>query len=128
MSRTAREKHDEAFGRPNERPRAIVMVSKLDHCLVDLIYRVRTGWLAMEIAAVISNHALLKPTVEREGIAFIHQQVDASRKAQAEAVPFSTMERERARGRLPVFLRRPLAPLYRGVEHGFVNLNRSMPR
>jgi formyltetrahydrofolate deformylase len=80
----------------NERTRAVVMVSKLDHCLVDLIYRVRTGWLAMEIAAVISNHGLLKPIVEREGIPFIHQPVDPTRKAQAEAVLFSTMERERA--------------------------------
>jgi formyltetrahydrofolate deformylase len=79
-----------------DRPRALVMVSKFDHCLVDLIYRVRTGWLAMEIAAVISNHATLKPIVEREGIPFIHQPVDAARKAQAEAVMFATMERERA--------------------------------
>lgn len=80
----------------NDRPRAVVMVSKFDHCLVDLIYRVRTGWLAMEIAAVISNHATLKTIVEREGIPFIHQPVDPARKAQAEAVLFSTMERERA--------------------------------
>lgn len=80
----------------DERLRAIVMVSKFDHCLADLIYRVRTGALAMQIAAVVSNHAALKPLVEREGIPFIHQPVDASRKAQAEAVMFSTMERERA--------------------------------
>ena len=79
-----------------QRPRAIVMVSKFDHCLVDLIYRVRTGGLQMDIAAVISNHALLKPLVEREGIPFIHQPVGAAQKAQAEAVLFSTMERERA--------------------------------
>ena len=79
-----------------DRTRAVVMVSKFDHCLVDLIYRVRTGWLPMEIAAVISNHATLKPIVEREGIPFIHQPVDAARKPQAEAVLFSTMERERA--------------------------------
>jgi formyltetrahydrofolate deformylase len=79
-----------------DRPRAIVMVSKFDHCLVDLIYRVRTGGLAMEIAAVISNHATLKTLVEQEGIPFIHQPVDAARKSQAEAVMFAAMERERA--------------------------------
>ncbi len=79
-----------------ERPRAIVMVSKFDHCLADLIYRVRTGGLAMDIAAVISNHATLKSLVEREGIPFIHQPVTQTTKAQAEAVMFATMERERA--------------------------------
>jgi formyltetrahydrofolate deformylase len=80
----------------SQRTRAIVMVSKFDHCLVDLFYRVRTGGLAMEIAAVISNHATLKPLVEREGIPFIHQPVTPATKAQAEAVMFATMERERA--------------------------------
>ncbi len=79
-----------------ERLRAIVMVSKFDHCLADLIYRVRTGALAMDIAAVISNHTSAKALVEREGIPFIHQPVDAARKPQAEAVMFSTMEREHA--------------------------------
>lgn len=80
----------------NEPLRAIVMVSKLDHCLADLIYRVRTGGLAMKIAAVISNHEAARPLVEHEGIPFIHQPVDPARKAQAEAVMFSAMERENA--------------------------------
>jgi formyltetrahydrofolate deformylase len=79
-----------------DRPRAIVMVSKFDRCLADLIYRVRTGGLSMDIAAVISNHAALKTLVEREGIPFIHQPVTQATKAQAEAVMFSTIERERA--------------------------------
>ncbi|MCE9520941.1 MAG: formyltetrahydrofolate deformylase [Alphaproteobacteria bacterium] len=80
----------------SERPRAVIMVSKFDHCLVDLIYRVRTGGLAMDIAAVVSNHADLKALVEREGIPFIHQPVTQPTKAQAEAVLFATLERERA--------------------------------
>ena len=80
----------------SDRTRAIVMVSKFDHCLADLIYRVRTGGLAMDISAVISNHTALKSLVEREGIAFIHQPVTQATKAQAEAVMFATMERERA--------------------------------
>lgn len=80
----------------SDRPRAIVMVSKFDHCLADLIYRVRTGGLSMEIAAVVSNHVDLKPLVERENIPFIHQPVTQATKAQAEAVLFATMERERA--------------------------------
>jgi formyltetrahydrofolate deformylase len=78
------------------RPRALVMVSKYDHCLADLIYRVRTGSLPMDIVTVISNDTALRKLVEGEGIPFIHAPVDAARKAQAETVMFDVMERERA--------------------------------
>ncbi len=80
----------------NERPRAIVMVSKFDHCLVDLIYRVRTGGLAMEIAAVMSNHDALSVIVEREGLKFVHQPVSSQNKTRAEEALFALMEHERA--------------------------------
>ncbi len=80
----------------SERPRAIVMVSKFDHCLVDLIYRVRTGGLAMEIAAVVSNHEDLRGLVEREGLSFACLPVTRGGKARAEAMLFEVMERERA--------------------------------
>ncbi|MGX5734916.1 formyltetrahydrofolate deformylase [Bosea thiooxidans] len=39
------------------RKRVMLMVSKFDHCLADLIYRWRIGELPMEITAVVSNHA-----------------------------------------------------------------------
>ena len=39
-----------------ERPKVLILVSKFDHCLVDLLYRVRIGELDMDIAAIISNH------------------------------------------------------------------------
>lgn len=38
------------------RPRAAILVSKYDHCLVDLLYRQRIGELACEIPLIISNH------------------------------------------------------------------------
>jgi formyltetrahydrofolate deformylase len=38
------------------RPRVMVLVSKFDHCLADLLYRWRTGELAMDLAAIVSNH------------------------------------------------------------------------
>jgi formyltetrahydrofolate deformylase len=79
-----------------EKPRVLVMVSRFDHCLVDLLYRVRTGGIPMEIAAVMSNHELLRPLVEREGLSFIHQPVDSSRKELAETAMFETLERQRA--------------------------------
>lgn len=38
------------------RQRVLIMVSKLDHCLVDLLYRNSIGELSMEVVAVVSNH------------------------------------------------------------------------
>jgi formyltetrahydrofolate deformylase len=40
----------------SERPRMIIFVSKYDHCLVDLLYRQKSGELACEIPLIISNH------------------------------------------------------------------------
>jgi formyltetrahydrofolate deformylase len=51
---------------------AIIMVSKFDHCLVDLLYRCSIGTLNMDIAAVISNHDTARELVDREGIPFHH--------------------------------------------------------
>ncbi len=42
---------------PDERPRIAVLASREAHCLVDLLTRWRTGELAAEIVAVVSNHA-----------------------------------------------------------------------
>lgn len=39
-----------------ERQRVVLMVSKFDHCLGDLLYRQRIGELDMEVVAIISNH------------------------------------------------------------------------
>ena len=40
----------------SNRPRMIILVSKYDHCLVDLLYRHQSGELACEIPLIISNH------------------------------------------------------------------------
>jgi len=60
------------------------VVSKYDHCLDDLLYRKRKGEMNMEITAVVSNHQDLRPMVEREGIRFIHLPVTAKTKSQQE--------------------------------------------
>ena len=41
---------------PRRRPRVMILVSKAEHCLNDLLYRHRTGALPMDIAAIVSNH------------------------------------------------------------------------
>ena len=54
------------------RKRAVLLVSKYDHCLVDLLYRWRAGELKCEIPCVISNHEDLRSLVESHGIPFRH--------------------------------------------------------
>ncbi len=40
----------------NEQRRVMLLVSKFDHCLVDLLYRMRIGELPMVVSAIVSNH------------------------------------------------------------------------
>lgn len=40
----------------NKRKRVLIMVSKFDHCLGDLLYRMRIGEMNMEVVGVVSNH------------------------------------------------------------------------
>ncbi|MDA9825826.1 formyltetrahydrofolate deformylase [Porticoccaceae bacterium] len=69
---------------PQVAVKTLLMVSKYDHCLDDLLYRQRKGELNMEITAVVSNHQDLRPMVEREGIRFIHLPVTRDTKSQQE--------------------------------------------
>jgi len=64
--------------------KTLIMVSKYDHCLDDILYRRRKGEFNMEITAVVSNHVDLRAMVEREGIAFIHLPVTKDTKPQQE--------------------------------------------
>lgn len=67
------------------RARALVMVSKTDHCLNDLLYRFRTGELAVEIPAIVSNHPDLAPLAEWHGIPFYHLPVSSENRRDQEA-------------------------------------------
>jgi formyltetrahydrofolate deformylase len=67
------------------RPTLAVFVSRTDHVLQELIYRVRPGDLRAEIVAVISNHLDLEPVARAAGIPFHHVPVTPETKAQAEA-------------------------------------------
>ncbi len=63
--------------------KVVVMVSKLGHCLADLLWRWRSGELAFDIPLVISNHDDFRGMVEREGIAFLNVPVRAANQAAA---------------------------------------------
>ena len=65
--------------------RVLLMVSKFDHCLTDLLYRHRKGEMDMTITAVVSNHLDLRAMAEREGIRFIYLPITKDTKASQEA-------------------------------------------
>lgn len=67
------------------RGRVLIMVSKLDHCLEDLLYRQRTGELNMDISAIVSNHPDMEPVARRHGIAYHLMPVSADTKRAQEA-------------------------------------------
>ncbi|NGO67201.1 formyltetrahydrofolate deformylase [Streptomyces boncukensis] len=66
------------------KPRLLVMVSKFDHCLADLLYRWRSGTLEGEIALVVSNHPDLEAQAVQAGVPFHHIPVARDGKPQAE--------------------------------------------
>lgn len=67
-----------------EKPRMALAVSKFDHCLVDILYRVRSGELNVEIPVVFSNHDDLRSLVENAGIPFMHIPITKESKAEKE--------------------------------------------
>jgi formyltetrahydrofolate deformylase len=77
-------------------PRVIVMVSKLGHCLNDLIFRWRAGNLGGELVAIVSNHEDLRPMAEAAGLPFIHVPVTPATKPDAEERLLELVDEHRA--------------------------------
>jgi formyltetrahydrofolate deformylase len=69
----------------SHRPRVAILVSKFDHCLVDLLYRQRNRELACEIGLIVSNHPDAKQHADFYGISFRHIPVTKENKKEAEA-------------------------------------------
>ena len=67
------------------RPRVALLVSKQDHCLVDLLYRQRIGELACEFPLMISNHPDAKQHADFYGVPFHCIPVTKENKPEAEA-------------------------------------------
>lgn len=75
------------------KPRVLILVSKFDHCLNDLLYRYRTGTLAIDIPAVVSNHPDLQRVVEWHGIPYHHLPVTRETKRAQEDKILEMVER-----------------------------------
>jgi formyltetrahydrofolate deformylase len=70
----------------DQKPRALVLVTKESHCLRDLLYLLELNELPIEIPMVISNREELKSLVESHGIPFMYLPVDTSNKGNQEKV------------------------------------------
>ena len=77
----------------SHRPRVAIFVSKHDHCLVDLLYRQRSGELACEIAVIVSNHPDARPHAEFYGIPYRFIPVTKETKPEAERQELELLKR-----------------------------------
>ncbi len=78
------------------RLRTVLLVSKLGHCLNDLLFRYKSQLLPLDIRAVVSNHRDFYQLAASYDIAFHHIPVTAATKPQAEARLLEIVEQEQA--------------------------------
>ena len=91
------EEFEMSFTLSDDRPqRVLVMVSRMGHCLNDLIFRWRAGSLKAELVAVVSNHEDLRPMAEAGGLPFYHVPVTPESKPQAEQRMLEIVDEHRA--------------------------------
>ncbi|RWR05665.1 formyltetrahydrofolate deformylase [Siminovitchia fortis] len=75
-----------------DRKRMAIFVTKQESCLMELIWRVKSGEIDADIPMVISNHDDLREIVEREGIPYYHIPVSAETKDEAEQRTLELLE------------------------------------
>jgi formyltetrahydrofolate deformylase len=70
----------------SERQRVMILVSRFDHCLADLLYRWRSGEIAMDIVGLIANHPRDTYThLDLDGIPFHYLPITKATKMEQEA-------------------------------------------
>ncbi len=85
-----------SFSMTDDSPkRVLVMVSKLGHCLNDLIFRWRAGTLGADLVAVVSNHDELRAMAEAAGLPFFHVPVTSATKEESEARLLELVDRHK---------------------------------
>ncbi len=72
------------IGRAEELKRVAILVSREDHCLLDLLWRWRRGELEADVRLVVSNHEQLRSAVEAFDLPFVHVPVERNRRDRAE--------------------------------------------
>ena len=115
-------------GFSDERAKVGVLVSRIPHCLHDLIYRWQAGELKGDLACIVSNHRDLEPLAETAGVPFHHVAVTPENRAGAEAAQLEILHGYRV-GLVVLarymqvlsagFLQRVGAPVI-NIHHGFL--------
>jgi formyltetrahydrofolate deformylase len=77
----------------SKRPRVAIFVSRYDHCLVDLLYRHRSGELRCDIPLIVSNHGDTRSIAEFYGIAFHELNITEGAKAAVEQAQVELMRK-----------------------------------
>jgi len=72
------------FTDPGVPKRAAIMVSRYDHCLLDLLWRARRGELDLDVGLVISNHPDLAGDVRSFGVPYVHVPITRETRPAAE--------------------------------------------
>ncbi|KAL8243717.1 hypothetical protein R6Q59_009975 [Mikania micrantha] len=76
----------------SQKPKVLIMVSKIGHCLNDLLFRHKTKQLNIDIPLIISNHAEFSSLAAQYGIAFHHLPVTSASKHDQESRILSLIE------------------------------------
>ena len=77
----------------SERQRVLLMVSKFDHCLADILYRLRIGELPMDVSAIVANHPRSAYAhLDFNGIPFHYLPITQETKQQQEAALLDLVE------------------------------------
>ncbi len=74
-------------------PRLAIWVSKQNHCLFDLLWRVQAEELKAEIGLIISNHQKIKPIAEQFGIDYYHIPISSDTKQEQEIKQLKLLEK-----------------------------------
>jgi len=77
------------------RPRMAIFVSKLSHCLFDILARHYSGEFEVDIPLVISNHTTLQPVVKGFGIPFFHLPITAENREEQEQRQLAVLKKYR---------------------------------
>lgn len=76
----------------DQKPKMAVFVSKMSHCLYDILQRYKSGEWAVEIPVIVSNHASMEQLAQRFDIPFRHLPITKENKIAQEAQQIALMQ------------------------------------
>jgi len=77
----------------DRKPRMSIWVSKQEHCLLDLLWRSRSGEFAVDVPLIISNHPDLQYIADQFGIDYCHIPITKDNKSQQEAQQLEMLQK-----------------------------------